>query len=148
MADDVIITKWIYPPNFDGELPPKGGWRKVHILRTCRYGTSTNETDAIVLTIADLRTTEGNVVKRTVVERIKWNTYGLYHAILEWDRTPDEHIFTISGDKTGNEDFTSSGGLVDPGEADVGTGNIIITTSGVAQYDYYTIELVVRLKDH
>ena len=148
MADNTITTKWVYPPNWDGEIRDKGGWKKVHIIRTCRFGGSTNETDAIVLTIADLRTTEGNIVKRTAVERIKWQTYGLYHVILEWDRTPDEHIFTIAGAKAGSEDFRSSGGLVDPGEADVGTGDIIVTTSGAAQYDYYVIELVVRLKDH
>ena len=148
MADNVIETKWVYPPNWSGDLPTNGGWKRVHLIRTCRYGGSNNETDAIVLNISELRTPQGEAVKRTTVEQIKWHTYGLYHAILEWDRTPDEHIFTIAGDKTGSEDFRSSGGLVDPGEVDVSTGDIIITTLGTAQYDYYSIELVVRLKDH
>ena len=148
MAADTLTTKWIYPVNWDGALPDKGGWKKVHIMRTMRFGSTTNETNAIVLNIGELRTTEGLVVNRTAIERIKWQTYGLYHVILEWDRTPDEHIFTMRGDKAGDEDFRSSGGLVDPGEVDIGSGNIIVTTLGCAQYDYYVIELVVRLKDH
>jgi len=144
---DTIFTKWIYPPNWHGDLPDKGGWKKVHIMRTCQ-SDGTGETDAIVLTIADLRTTEGKVVKRTVIERIKWHTEAYTRIALEWDRTPDEHIYTISGDTTGDMDFRSSGGLVDPGEADIGTGNILITTTGYDSGDNYTIELVVRLKDH
>jgi len=142
---DTIKTKWLYPPNWDGELRDKGGWKKVHIIRTCQ-SDGTGETDAIVLNISELRTTEGLEVKRTAIESIKWHTYGYYQVILEWDRTPDEHILTLSGDKSGFSDFKSSGGLVDPGEADVGTGDIIVTTTGADNYDNYTIELVVKLK--
>lgn len=147
MAVDTITTRWIYPPNWHGDLPDKGGWKKVRIMRICQCA-GTGETDAIVLTIADLRTTEGLVVKRTVIEKIRWHTEGYTNITLEWDRTPDEHIYTISGDNTGEADFRSSGGLVDPGEADVGTGDIILTTTGHDSGDTYTIELVVRLKDH
>lgn len=144
---DTITTRWVYPPNWDGELRDKGGWKKVHIIRICQslgYG----ETDAIVLNIGELRTTEGLEVKRTAIEKIRWYTQGYENITLEWDRTPDEHIMTISGDKSGEADYRSSGGLVDPGETDVGTGDIIISTSGADSKDHYTIELVVRLKDH
>ena len=143
MADTVNV-RWVYPPNWDGNPPEQGGWRKVTIEMT---GTSdgTGESAVTKLDISELRTVNGIVPTRTVVERLEWDISGFDNILLEWDRNPKETIEVLSG--RGHRDYRDRGGLVDPGESGDATGDILLTSNGAASGGSYSILMTVRLKD-
>ena len=74
MANELDI-QWIYPPNWDKtpNFPDYGGgFKKVTVRFTC-ISDGTDETGVIKLDISELRTVEGNIPTRTVIERIDFN---------------------------------------------------------------------------
>jgi len=147
MADTTAI-QWIYPPNMqDGQWAEKSGNRRV-IVRMTGTSDGTGETDAIKVDLTDLKTSNGNVPGRTVVEWMKWSVFGMT-CTLEWDRTPHAEIIRINDNgltDVGDFDWSVYGGLLDPGDDD-GTGNIILTSTNMADGDNYDITMCLRLKD-
>lgn len=136
-----LITNvaWVWPPNWDGNPPENGGWKKVTIHLTGRCETSgSEEADVVKLDISELRKTDGTAPTRTVVEMIKWDISGLNNVLLEWDRAPDSTIAVLSGRGEINNDLTDQG--------DDLTGDILLTTDGVADGSSYDIVIGVRLK--
>ena len=147
MADTVSVT-YLYPPNMlDGNWDEKQGNRRV-VVKLAGVSDGTGETDVKKIDLSDLKTHAGNVPGRTVAEKIEWQVTGMT-CVLEWDRTPQAIIYVINADgvqSSGSKDWTSFGGILDPGDDD-GTGDILLTTSAVTAGDSYTIILTLRLKD-
>lgn len=142
MTSDI---KWIHPPNWQGET---AGYRRITVHLTYVYDGA-DESNAIKVNLSEWRTRNGNVPRKTVVEKLDWSIHGL-GVLIEWDRTPDVVIARLNagvaaGSDSGTRDWTTMGGLVDDGEG--GTGDIIITTSNGATGDSYDITMTLRLKD-
>ena len=142
---DTVTERWIYPPNWDGNSPDNGGWKRVVKHFTC-VSDGSGETDIIKVDISELRTTQGRAVVRTVIEKIEYAQTGFTDIKLIWDRAPKDTICVIP-DHSGVLDFKSAGGLVDPGEEGDGTGDILLTSTGADSGDAYDITITLRLKD-
>ena len=145
---NVLTEQWVYPPNWDGNPPEKGGWRKVTKRFTC-VSDGTDETDAIKIDISELRTINGIAPTRTAIEYVKFNrqVFSADSTIkLEWDRAPASTICVIaSGD--GELNFTETGGLPDPSAAGDRTGDILLSSVGGTSGDAYDITICLKLKD-
>lgn len=84
--------------------------------------------------------TLGGAPERVSIQRVHYSVNGMVATLL-WDATTDVRILELSGD--GCLDFTSFGGLPNNGGAGV-TGDILLTTSGHALNDSYSIILEMR----
>jgi len=145
-------TKWVYPPNFNGDYGEgKNGNRRIVMQFTHVY-VAANETDVVKVNRSELRGTSGLVPDKLVVEKVEGLVQGIGLSI-EWDTTPHELITRVDAGVstdtvTIDKDFTQGGrfsGLVPSEEG--GTGDIIFTTSAGAAGDSYDITLTVRLKE-
>ena len=148
MADTVEV-RYDYPPNWDGFVPDSGGWRRFVVTFLCA-SDGTGETDVTKIDISTLRTSSGNIPKKTVVEWIKWQCFGMT-VVLEWDRAPQAIIKRINAhgvQSEGFDDYREIGGLVDPGGEDEDrTGDILLTSTNADSGDSYEIQMSLRLKD-
>jgi hypothetical protein len=136
-----LSVKWLYPPNWDGNPPDKGGWNRVKV-QLIADGSTADESYAKKVDISELRTASGQAPTRTVVEEISYSSAGMTALKLFWDRNPREPIANLYGATDGNIRLDK----VDPGEAGDGTGDILLSTAGVTT-GYYTIVLTLGLKD-
>ncbi len=143
---DTVNEQWLYPPNWDGNAPVKGGWKRVKKRFTC-ISDGTGETAVTKIDISELRTTLGNAPTRTVVESVYFNQQGFTSILLEWDRAPYSTICVLSGTE-GLLDFTKAGGLADPSAEGDRTGDILLTTAGADAGDAYDITICLKLKDN
>jgi len=136
--------QWIWPPNYDGNPPAHGGFKKVKLHLTgvalSVLESGEEETDVVKLDISELRKTNGDVPTRTAIESLSWDISGLNYVLLEWDRAPDKKIAVLSGQGEINNT------LVDGSDGTDGTGDILLTTSGVELGSSYDITMTVRLK--
>ena len=136
-----LITNvaWLWPPNYDENFPETGGFKKVILHLTGRCETSGDEeVDVVKLDISELRKLDGVAPTRTVVEKIEWDISGLNNVLLEWDRAPDATIAVLSARGKIENDLTDQG--------DDLTGDILLTTTGMADGSSYDIVMSVRLK--
>ena len=150
MADTVDVI-YNYPPNWDGFVPDDGGWRRVIATLTC-LSDGTGETDVTKIDISQFRTPSGEIPKRTVVEWIEWQVFGIT-VLLEWDRAPNAYIKRLNAhavESSGREDYRLFGGLVDPGDGEEGdrTGDISLTTTNADSGDSYEITICVKFKNN
>lgn len=147
MADTVAV-KWIYPPDMqDGGWDEKSGNNRV-VVRFTGVSDGTGETDVVKVDLDLLKTTNGKVPQRTVVESVSWHVFHLT-CVLEWDRSPHAEIIRINEngtENTGSISWKDVGGNLDPGLDDA-TGDILLTTTNCANGDNYDITLTLRLKD-
>jgi len=144
---DTVSTKWIYPPNWDGGYDDNKGTRKMAV-QIIGLSDGTGESSVQKIDISNLRTTNGDVCSRTIIEKIEYIVNGL-NAHLYWDRTPAETIARLNGSigtSNGCLDFEKTGGMADTGESGDGTGDIMLTTTGYASGDGYDIIIHFRLK--
>lgn len=141
--------EYLYPLNMlDGTWDEKQGNRRVTV-RLSNYTGGTDETDAIKIRLSDLKTHAGKVPRKTAVEWIQYDIFGLT-CVLEWDRAPHAEIIRLNAhavSTSGRIDWTQFGGTVDPGGDDDRTGNILLTTSNDDAGDSYEIIICLRLKD-
>lgn len=142
MGTEIVSKRWIWPPNFDENIPETGGLKKVeiHLSATCEGASCAEESDVVKLDISELRKIDGTAPTRTVIEKMVWDISGFNFVRLEWDREPDALIAILSGRGTQEADIT------DPGEAGEGSGDIILTTDGMGDGASYDIFVTVRLK--
>lgn len=147
MADSVKV-EYLYPPNMlDGGWDEKQGNKRV-IVQLSGLSDGTGETDIVKIAMSDLKTPNGNVPRKSAVEWIEYDVYGMT-CLLEWDRAPHAEIIRINARATttsGNFDWKSFGGKVDPGDDDR-TGDILLTTTNATLDDSYEITICLRLKD-
>lgn len=136
--------QWVWPPNYDGNPPATGGFKKVKLHLTgialSVAGSGEEETDVVKLDISELRKIDGTAPTRTVIESLSWDISGLKNVILEWDRAPDKVIAVMS------ERGKIESDIVDASDDPDGTGDILLTTTGVALGSSYDIMMTVRLK--
>lgn len=71
--------------------------------------------------------------------------FGCSHIKLEWDHSTDDLALALSGSFF--FDYTHVGGLRDPRSAG-GTGDILLTTSGMTANGGYTIDLMFGLREN
>jgi len=144
MADTVSVN-WICPPDMqDWAWQDKSGNRRV-VVQFTNLSDGTGETGVKKVDLSDLKTHNGNVPQRTVVEKIDYMTDGMA-VRLYWDRAPDALIAYLPEDSMGCMDWSDAGGKVDPGLLD-DTGDILLSTIGHAAGDTYDITMTLRLKD-
>ena len=145
---DTVAIQWVYPPDMqDTQWDEKSGNRRV-IVRFIGMSDGTGETDVVKVDLDLLKTSSGNVPKRTVIESIQYYVFGMT-CVLEWDRAPRAEIIRINqsgASDGGGKSWASVGGYVDPGSDD-GTGDILLTTTNCTIGDNYDITLSLRLKD-
>lgn len=142
---DTVTEQWVYPPNWDGNAPEKGGWRTVSKRFTC-VSDGTGETDVVKIDISELRTTSGAIPTRTAIESIQYVVVGFASVVLEWDRAPNSVICVLT-DNSGKLCFAKSGGLPDPSSDGDRTGDILLTSSGATSGDTYDITVTLKLKE-
>jgi hypothetical protein len=94
-------------------------------------------------------TPDGNIPRKLVIEKIRYQIAGLTVTISYNNENEDNVCQLYSGE--GELDFTSHGGFVPTDETtDGGTfesGDIVFFTSNETSGDSYNITLTVRLKD-
>ena len=136
-----VSTKWIYPPNWDGDVsqPPRR-W----CVQLMSVSAGTDETNVRKVVLADLITPAGTIPTKFVIEKITHNCMGFAGITLKFDRETDSVFFYAPGDGTGFVDYRREGGLVDDEVGD--TGDILLTTTGATANDSYTIKINFRVK--
>lgn len=138
----VTNIRYVFPPNWDGNPPVTGGWKRVtlHLSGRCDdNGINTDETDVVKLDISELRNLNGVAPTRIAIETLEWTIHGFENVLLEFDRAPDSTIAVMSGEG-------ASANIVDESDGTDGTGDLIATTYGAAVGASYSIMVDVRLK--
>ena len=137
-------VKWLYPSNWDGNPPEKGGWRRIMLQLTGNADVYTEDyTNKQVLDISELRTSVGDIPVKTIIEKIDYSVKGDRPYKLSWDRSPNVVIAELNGE--GKLDYCKHGGNVDPGESGDGTGDILLTTV-MGGSGAYSIVITARLR--
>lgn len=138
----IANVQWIWPPNYDGNHPEIGGFKKVTLHLTARCdtdGINTDETDVVKLDISELRKSDGVAPTRLRIESLKWSISGFDNVLLEFDRAPDATIAVMSGE---GEAFD----IVDESDGTDLTGDLLLTTYAAAAGSNYDITLTAILK--
>jgi hypothetical protein len=143
---DTVTTKYLWPPNFDGNPPEPGqpGWKRVRVQLT---GISDGSGESAVkkIDVSDLRRPDGESVVRTVLESLEYDAFGFTSLKLEWDRAPREVMAVLAGNNSAKLDYRKSGGLAEQSDGSDGTGDILLTTAGATSGDSYNIILSLML---
>lgn len=123
-----ITTKWLYPPNWDGNYPTAHGFKSGTILMTAEGETSA-ETDSTKVALSTLKTVLGDPVTKIAVDLIQYDIGGFSQIELFFDDSERTPIATLSG--WGKIDFTKQGGNVSPMLApeDGYSGDIMLTST-------------------
>ena len=148
---DTVTTRWVYPPNWDGFVEPRGylkrGWKHM-VVQLTNYSDGTGETAVRKVVRQDLYGPSGLLCKRICVDEIIYRTTN-FGVRLYFDMTPAETICLIPhgyGIITGP--FLPGIAKYEDYEAGE-TGDIMLTTivsQGSAQ-DTYDITLKLRIKE-
>jgi len=120
------------------------GTRK-HVLHLTNISDGTGEAAVTKLDISTLIGPDGTPPIRTVIEEIQWSIQGFASVRLHWDHDVDDEIAVLAAG-SGYFNFIGAGGFVDPATVG-GTGDILLTTSGLAVGNTYDITISLRLKD-
>lgn len=137
---------WLYPRNWDGNPPPSGGYKRA-IVQVTGTGLVADLTGERIVDISELRTTQGEVVTRTVMEWIQGAATNMDNLVLLWDRAPNIVIGGIGLPSSAEKiPIVHFGGKADPGVAGDGTGDILLTTNGVTATAYFDVTFCLRLK--
>ena len=154
MADATKI-KWLYPPNFSGtydetdELDGVKGHRR-HIVHCTNYSDGTGEIDAIKPKRKDLRTAQGNIPSKLIIDKIEWDVQGLTLKI-SYNNINDEEVAVLYTGQ-GVKDYTRFGGYVpeDDGTTianDDYAGDVVFSTENETSGDSYDIVLHVHTSE-
>jgi len=143
---DAVTTKYIWPPNFDGNPPESGvGWKRVRVQLT-GVSDGTGESAVKKIDLSDLRGPSGLPVRKTALELLEYDGNGFTSIVLEWDRAPREKMAVLSGNNHAMLDYRKSGGLMEQSNG-VGdqTGDVLLTSNGATSGDSYNIILSLLL---
>ncbi|MHA2047878.1 MAG: hypothetical protein ACW99G_24100 [Candidatus Thorarchaeota archaeon] len=100
-----LETRWLYPPNWDESYPGMGEDVNNHrfgprrgVFHIQKYWSATeDDTKRVLIDISELRGPEGKEVKRLVVEKIRFQMFGV-NVRFYWDTTPaDVEITSLGG---------------------------------------------------
>lgn len=99
--------------------------------------SAADETDTIIIDKSTLTSLAGIEPAKIRIDEITWAVgVGFDFVLLEWDHTADEVIDYFQGQ--GYIDYRPYGGKKDAGGAG-GTGDVVLTTSGGAAGDSYSL---------
>ena len=85
---------------------------------------------------------DGTACTGVVIERIWWQCIGMKVQIL-WDATTNILCIELGENQSGNQDYTTFGGLTNNSGSGK-TGDLLFTTVGHTSADTYTIILEMR----
>mgnify|MGYP001558059779 CR=1 FL=1 len=86
---------------------------------------------------------DGNEPAAVDIIRCSGIVFGASHVALNWDHTTDDEALILSG--SFYFDYEDFGPLKDPRSAG-GTGDLLLTTSGMVANGGYNIDLLLRLR--
>ena len=120
------------------------GQNKLIVNVTGAYSAA-DETDTVVIDKSTLVGPDGvNPPSKIRIDEITWAVgSGFDYVLLEWDTATDEVIDYFQGQ--GFMDYFASGGGKAPAAVD-GTGDVVLTTSGGASGDTYSLLISCTLK--
>lgn len=101
----------------------------------------TGESDVVKIDKSTLTATDGREPIALDLVEITWSVFGANHVLLEWDHATDDEILPLSGN--GYMKFDDP--LKDPRSAG-GTGDVLLTTSGMAANGGYSIDALFELR--
>jgi len=145
---DIVETKWLRPMNWDGFTPLGSGYKYVSV-RCTGSSDGTGETNVVKVARQDLALDNGVVPAQIGIKRIKYNIHGLT-LVIEWDFDSSDDLVVrlnsgVSADSSnGCMNFKEYGCLLPTGE--VGTGDIVFTTTNADAGDTYDVVLDLWLK--
>lgn len=140
-----VTTQYIWPPNWSGE---EANLRKIVVQFTGIFDASdTAETNVRKIDVSAFNTIDGVRAGRMSIEKIDYHVQGLNHVTLSFDRHPAIIVARLPQGQ-GCVDFCKTGGLCDVGEADDGTGDLLLSTDHIASTEgAYTIKVTAKLKE-
>ena len=116
---------------------------RTYSIHLTNISDGTGESSVAKVTIANLKTDDGQVPTKTSVKEIQWSIQGFSSVRLYWDHTSPDTI-AVLGTGNGYIEWGALGMLSDPKSAG-GTSNIILTTAGNTTGATYDITLVVTM---
>jgi hypothetical protein len=141
-----LSIRWLYPRNWSGNPPDSGGYKRI-VVQVVGDNLSADYSYQQIVDISELRTTQGLVPTRTVVEWVKGSAQNMDDLKLYWDRVPRVPIGSITLPDSGEKfPVVNYGGSADPGIAGDGTGDILLSTNGITASGYFDITFSMRLK--
>lgn len=150
-----LETRWLYPPDWDETYPGMGEAVNNHaygprrgVFYVQKYWAATeDDTKTRLIDISELRGPGGKEVQRLVVEKVRFQMFGV-NVRFYWETAPaDVEILSLGGTgvvSTG----TIEGPFVDQRVADGtdGTGDLLFSTVDGASKDSIAIQLWLRFK--
>ena len=115
------------------------------VIKLTNVSDGTGESDVVKVDVSALTGPDGTSPTSVVIEWIDYDIQGFTDVRLEWDATTDD-LIAVLGPGQGFMDWTANGGLKDP-QSTGSTGDVLLTTTGAASGDTYTITIGMRLKD-
>lgn len=118
------------------------GTKRYNVVLT-NVSDGTGETNVVKIDKSTLTGPEGAEPGSIAIEYIEWDIQGFDYVKLAWDHTADDTALVLYGG--GLMDMTDRSKLIDPASAG-GTGDLLLTTSGLGATFSYTIHLRCILK--
>lgn len=115
-----------------------------YVVRLLNKSDGTGESAVVKVDKSTLTDTNGEEPAAVDIERCSGIVFGGNHVVMNWDHTTDDEGLILSGGF--DFDFREDGLLKDPRTAG-GTGDILLTTSGLVANGGYCIYLALRLRD-
>ena len=116
-----------------------------YAVRLVNISDGTGESAVVKLDKSAIATALGiTEPSKIIIEELYWNIQGFTSVRLYWDHDTDDEIDVLCN--SGYRDFSSFGGLVDPGSAG-GIGDVLLTTVGVSATATYSIFVVISFSN-
>lgn len=120
--------------------------RNKYIINVTGAFSVSDETDTVIIDVSTLTGPDGTAPTKVRIDEVTWAVgAGFDYVLLEWDATTDRVIDYYPGQ--GYMDYRPYGGK-NPVTGDSGyTGDVLLTTSGGAAGDTYSLLIACTLKD-
>lgn len=115
-----------------------------YVVRLLNKSDGTGESAVVKVDKSTLVDVNGQEPAAVDIERCYGTVFGANHVQLLWDHTTDDEALILSG--SFDYDFSGEGELRDPRSAG-GTGDILLTSSGLVANGGYCIYLHCKLRN-
>lgn len=114
-----------------------------YAVRLLNKSDGTGESAVVKVDKSTLVGVDGKEPIALDIIRCSGTVFGANHVVLNWDHTTDDEALILNG--SFYHDYTEYGPLKDPRSAG-DTGDLLLTTSGMAANGGYNIDLFLRLR--
>lgn len=114
-----------------------------YAVRLLNKSDGTGESAVAKVDKSTLVGTDGVEPAALDIIRCSGTVFGANHVVLNWDHTTDDEALILSG--SFYHDYQEYGPLRDP-RSTGGTGDLLLTTSGMIANGGYCIDLLLRLR--